>query len=294
MSLFEELGKAHTDKQLQSIQKKYKSYDPMYIKLCVMEEKEYRNRINNMYDKAQDYLDMNFIKEFKWKDKFDARLRELYLISFLLNKNYNLVKDTTPWGPDIKIDYLWNTIRIECVTSSKGRGKNTIHDTTKWYSWPIDDIDIPRKLRLTTVVSEKLDKLNEYIKKNVIKEKDRYIIALNGWQSDWDIINNGIESILCGIWKSVYKINKGMLTWPFYEKREKIKNKNWALIWNAIFTDINYQKVSWIIYFWSSIVNCKDFDLEWISRSTTNSKIKFIKNDNTTHKIEKDFLKEIL
>jgi hypothetical protein len=260
-TLFEDLWSINDNKKLHELQNKYPEYDEMYLTVSVLKNcNKKKLRIKSMFDKNSKYLDSNFLSEFKIKWKFNSRLWELYLISFLLNKGFCLEKQKNIW-PDIKILFWWKIIWIECISSSRWIWRNEIADMLDWYSGDIDIIDIPRKLRLTSAIVSKINKFDKYIKEWIVKTDDCYIIALNWWNSYWEMINNGIESILFWYWKTFFKKINWILKWPFVKNKKSLKNKNHSNVSNILFE--KYKSISWIIYCWTDIVQSDDFDLSW-------------------------------
>lgn len=275
--LFEDFWSINDDEELSELQNKYPEFDEMYLAVCVLKNCiKIKSRIKSMFDKNSKYLDSNFLSEFKRKWKFNSRLWELYLISFLLNKGFYLEKQKNIW-PDIKLLFWWKTIWIECVASTKWTWENQIADMLKWYSGDIDVVDIPRKLRLTSAIVSKVNKFDKYIKEWIVKSDDCCIIALNWWSSYWEMINNGIESILFWYGKAFFEKPNWKLEWPFLELKKNMKNQNNSDVSNKLFE--KYKSISWIVYCWTDIVQSDDFDLSWEMKNIYPiANIKLIKN----------------
>ena len=295
--LFEDLGISNDTATLQKIQSENNLFDLMYVKMSVSKhEEEFRKRIESIFQDSNKYLDNDFIGQFKLKGNFNARLRELYMTSLLLKNWYNLDKNKPKENtPDLKLDFWWKTIWIECVASTKGEWDNKILDVTNWFSWHVDIVNTPRKLRLTTALDTKMKKFNCYLLDWIVKNSDCCIIALNWWESDWDLIVNWIWSILFWYDKTIFNHVDWKLEWPYVEEKKEFENKNGAIIDHALFLSRYYSHISWIIYFWSSIVNCDDFDLEWVSNNSRGwnwkTKVQFIKNPNAKNQIPEWFMK---
>ena len=303
-SLFPVLWNAKSDKELQSFQKKFDNLDPRFVKFCVSKrkaEKKIINWVNWMFNTVREYLDSNFLDEMKRKWKFISRLWELYIISFLKKQWYNLLSTKEKYfSPDIKVEFNWKVIRIECVASSKWVGKNKLEEISEWISWgDIDMIDTPRKLRLTTVILDKQKKYQKYLASNRIGAQDPFIIAINWGESYWDKINNGIESILYGLWKTYYMKNhdSDKLEWPFLERKSTLeKSEQKIAVPNNLFERTEFEGISGIIFFGCCLISSDDYNLDGINNnaflSNSAHRLTLIRNIFAKNKIPDWFLQD--
>lgn len=303
-NLFENLWNAKTTEELQELQKHFSDMDSWYIKHCVSKDNEsqkFIDFVNSIYHESFPYLDKNFPKELRRKWKFISRLWELYLVSFLRKRWYNILCDKEEsFNPDIKMEVGWSIVRVECVASSKWTGKDKLEEIPEWISWwYIDDIDMPRKLRLTSVIVDKQNKYQKYLENYRINKKDPFIIAINWWESYGDMINNGIESILYGFWKTYYTkpYHNNKLEWPFLESKLFLEKWLWKIkVPNDLFLKPEFKGISGVIFFWSCLVSSNDYSLEginnnWYSLSRSHRLI-FIRNAFAINQVPDWFLKD--
>lgn len=161
--------------------------------------KNYINELNTLYSTTKLYLDNNFHTQIKIdKYHFHQKWFEMYLIERLLSSKVNLVKPPKAGGrPDIGIE-INNEIKIwiECVSPKLEKDQDN-HKKNEDGSINFDYI-LPR---ITSAVKEKI-KQNKKHRKNVVKENDFVILAINV-----DLISKSIPDKFLGIfegWKDTY------------------------------------------------------------------------------------------
>lgn len=293
--MFEKLWIARTNEELQKIQQSYYNYDEVYVKFCVWENyKSDRDWLYKIYSQYNNYLDNNFVSWLKVKWSFNQRLWELYLLWYLKNIWYNLIEVKDNKSPDFKINFENTNIWIECVASTKWTWSNKLINIKDEHIVDLNKSNISRMLRLTTSLDEKRRKFNEYIKDNIVKKKDICIIALNWGESNWNLIDNWIASVLYWVWTKIYIKTWWELEWPFYKQRDNVDNVNWALVNTSIFNNKDYNNIDWLIYFASSIYNINDYSFEWKNNNCDPvDKLVFIKNPNSKKEIPEWFLNHI-
>lgn len=111
---------------------------------------------------------------------FSSRFWEMYLVTSFLEDRFCLVEKKYSEGPDIKIKLENRIIWVEAVVPGPGEETNNdrVPDLEEGIVYEIPDKQM--KLRLTNAFSEKFSKYKKYREKNLVKEEDDYVIAING------------------------------------------------------------------------------------------------------------------
>ena len=112
--------------------------------------------------------------------EFFSRFWEMYLVTSFLQDGFCLVKKKNPEGPDIKIKLEDKIIWIEAVVPGPGGETNNDRVPDLEYGVAREVPDEQMKLRLTNAFSEKFYKYKNYREKDLVKEEDDYVIAING------------------------------------------------------------------------------------------------------------------
>jgi len=184
MKLFSEnLGLARTNTELINLQNKYPKYDPGYIcqsaGLPRIKEKKWMEKL---WEKYEPYADSSFSEEFKYH--FAQRSWELYLGATLLNRGFTLGQHNNN-GPDFDIQdgkgrrLAW----VEAITKEKGNGSKKVPDMIENAS-----VDFPEEkivLRISYALDDKFKKYCGYLTKNIVKDNEPYIIAVNRSRLDY-------------------------------------------------------------------------------------------------------------
>ena len=112
--------------------------------------------------------------------KFFSRFWEMYLVTSFLEDEFCLLKKKTE-GPDIKIKLEDRIIWVEAV--APGPGVETSNDRVPDLEYGVarEVPDEQMKLRLTNAFREKFCKYKNYREKDLVKEEDDYVIAINGY-----------------------------------------------------------------------------------------------------------------
>ena len=111
--------------------------------------------------------------------EFSSRFWEMYLVTSFLEDEFCLLKKKTE-GPDIKIKLGDRIIWVEAVVPGPGGETNNDRVPDLEYEVAREIPDKQMKLRLTNAFSEKFCKYKNYRKKDLVKEEDDYVIAING------------------------------------------------------------------------------------------------------------------
>ncbi|MCY3664649.1 MAG: hypothetical protein OXH81_03235 [Gemmatimonadetes bacterium] len=112
--------------------------------------------------------------------EFSSRFWEMYLVTSFLEDEFCLVEKKTPEGPDIKIKLGDRIIWVEAVVPGPGGEMNNdrVPDLESGVVREVPDKQM--KLRLTNAFSEKFSKYKNYRERDLVKEEDDYVIAING------------------------------------------------------------------------------------------------------------------
>lgn len=111
--------------------------------------------------------------------EFSSRFWEMYLVTSFLEDEFCLLKKKIE-GPDIKIKLGDRIIWVEAVVPGPGGEMNNDRVPDLEYGVASDVPDEQIKLRLTNAFSEKFYKYKNYREKDLVKEEDDYVIAING------------------------------------------------------------------------------------------------------------------
>ena len=112
--------------------------------------------------------------------EFSSRFWEIYLVTSFLEDGFCLVEKKNPEGPDIKIKLGDRIIWVEAVVPGPGGEMNNDRVPDLEYGVARDVPDEQMKLRLTNAFSKKFYKYKNYREKDLVKEEDDYVIAING------------------------------------------------------------------------------------------------------------------
>ena len=108
---------------------------------------------------------------------FFSRFWEMYLVTSFLEDEFCLL-EKKPEGPDIKIKLGDRTIWVEAVVPGPGTNNDRVPDLEYGVAREVPDEQM--KLRLTNAFSKNFYKYKNYREKDLVKEEDDYVIAING------------------------------------------------------------------------------------------------------------------
>ena len=158
-----------------------------------------KSYIEDLWGDYCPYADKDFPKQLP--HDFHARFWEMYLTCTLVHKSFNVVpKYTRAEGPDIKIVSASTTIWVEAVTPTSGDlSKPDSVQSPKMgvaQQIPVEQIT----LRYCSVIHDKYyEKYFEHLEKEIIKNDDCYIIALNGCRLPWRGSDLDIPRVVCSV-----------------------------------------------------------------------------------------------
>jgi hypothetical protein len=212
---------------------------------------KYKKYCEELWVNYSRYADNDFPQQLA--QDFDARFWEMYLTCTLIRNSYNVVPKKKNKGPDIQIRFNSIVVWIEAVTPTCG-------DLTKPDSVPQPKSSIAQRvpdeqmtLRYCSAIR---DKYVNYLKYDMVKMDECYIIAINSckmpWAGDYDPPRI-VRSVLPFGWPTVTLdtaarkiINRGN---QFRGNIEKTGGKKVA---TDIFLDTEYGRISAVM---SSNVN---------------------------------------
>jgi len=280
----ENFKSVNTDKELKELQEQCKEYDPAYITQSAgVPRKHIKEWLEKLWQQYEPYADNDFPK--KIKKEFNQRTWEMYLACTLLDRGFSLKerKNRRNKGPDICLVVENKNIWTEAVTTNVGKGNDKVEihcdkdiQHIRAYDYPEEQI----LLRLRNALDSKFQKHKDYLK-NVIKESEPYIIAVNAGKLL--ALNPGIPLIL----KCLFSI--GFLTipihnekprTPFWSKREELKKKSGSSVSMGFFENPEYSCVSAVVYCADDILNSPE------DKNTMGDNFVFVLNPLAKNKIE--------
>ena len=276
-----ECFKRRSAKILQRKQKKYDYYNPFFIKWALyIPNKKVRNTINQAFHRCRPYLDKVFLDRFPIKSEFPWRFWELFLCNFLLTKDITLESKKKNEGtPDFCILFESRKIWIEARSPSE-------HDSIKdLWSWvhQLDEISMPRYLRLSGAFIDKSITWYETYLKNWCKVDEPFIIAINGSEIDSWSTDKWMLGILYGIWLTQFDKNWNMS----YQNLSHLKKNDTESFEIWYFRKPEFSHVSWVIYLESSI----DFENEDIV--VEHESFQYIPNINAKNPVPDAFIEKL-
>lgn len=237
-----------SDKILQRKQEKFSLYNPLFVKWVtyIPINKKITPILNVAFNRCKQFLDKKFIEIFPRKGEFSGRFWELFLCDFFLTKNIELdSKKKEDWTPDFCAIYKNKKIWIEARTPSK---HDSVKDLGNW-THKLDEISLPRYLRLSWAFIDKSIKWYETYLRNWCKKDEPFIIAINGNEVDSWSTDKWLLGILYWIWLTQIDINWNVS----YQNLSNLKKEgtNPFEVW--YFLKPEFAHVSWVIYLESSI-----------------------------------------
>lgn len=261
--------RADTNEDLQLLETKYLSLDASYLNVHMRKDwVVVRETIDKEWLEFKEFADKNFISEIQ--TNFTSRSWELYLF-YVFHKNNFVCMPQSKNGatPDFKIGLKDRALFIEAVAAKNGENNNKVEIISELLSkvppgtmisrgGPIDNFNHPKVRRILNSLDGKIKIYNEKYKK-IVNEKDYFIIAVNGADIDGDLSAEDliIEATL-GINPAFHfpRKNDGTFGLAYKTTRVVIPNSNNTNeIDLGVFSQKEYEEISAIIYFGSSIIN---------------------------------------
>jgi len=132
--------------------------------------------MEKLWEDFAPFADKQFLDEIETNLK--SRFWEMYLGCSFLYNNYNLELPSHNGGPDLKITYKTINLWIEAVTPQKGDGEDKLEEPPNMVV-----VNVPQDkmiLRIQNSIDEKKRNYLRWIDKNVVRENEPFILAING------------------------------------------------------------------------------------------------------------------
>lgn len=254
---------------------------------------KYREICEDLWSIYQPFSDPDFKELFA--TEFWPRLWEMYLTSALA-QNYQIIEKHHSEGPDITLNLNGRRAFVEAVcptggkdvTSKSNRLRNK--QVRQNYSLIFEKVESTSiELRIQSVIKDKMDKYNTYMKNCIITREDPYIlgIALTRIpfaQSDYQELPWLLKSILpIGPEVSIIDMKTGLLSGNRVEFKPTNFKVNGSPVSKEIFASEEYADLSAIIFTRMDIPN---------SINGLNDEIFIVKNPFARNKIELPSLNE--
>ncbi|QIW09416.1 hypothetical protein [Francisella sp. LA112445] len=216
------------------------------------------------YKEVRCYLDPNFIKHLEQESEVESRRWELLLVYKLIKQGFNVIKSVNSKGPDFHLKVNDKNLWIEAVSPNKGNGVDKVPDISQEFK-SCEDLKCKKikshwyqpnkmQLRLTSVLNDKLLKIQGYINECIVNENDMVIIAINTFCLDNPTSHDEIPEIikvLKGLGEEYFIIDSASnkVIDQGIESESQILKSNGAIVSKGIFNgDKKYNCISAVLY----------------------------------------------
>lgn len=185
---------------------------------------------------------------------FHIRYWEMYVGCGLLKRRQPLVpyRDRDALGPDHLVIDGEGRVWLECIAPGPGLGADQVPDYTD--EGGVHDVpDEQIKFRLTNAVDDKVKAWRDYLKKDIVKPSDRFVIAINDHcvphaSTDWSPPR--IARALLGVGNMAVGIDLRTSKWsePHLTAKRELKKANGSPIRSDWFLTTDVQCVSAVLY----------------------------------------------
>lgn len=161
-------------------------------------------------------------------------------------------------GPDFLVKAHGLRIWIEATAPGPGEGNDAVPELQFGVAQQVPEKEI--LLRLRSAISNKLSAWKEWLKQDIVKDHDAFVIAINGRR-----MRPGIgDSEPPYIAKAVFPIGPLVVVWDkntdgivdsYYDTRVTLNKKSGAEVRTDIFLTKEYREVSAVIYCFADMVN---------------------------------------
>lgn len=248
---FLNLGTVRNQKELDILYKPFKEeFDLAYFCAATIEKRaEHREWIEKLWKNFEPFADKDFLKETRTR-AYHQRTWEMYLANIFLDKGFDLIPFKTSEHPDLGIKIENRTLWVEAIAGDRA----DVPIYKGGYNGPIDVLDDPKVLRITSCLFEKKKKYDSYLEKGIVSPDDICVIAING--SDFD---GGLSTERLYM-KALYGFHA--ITYNFETKksgntsRHELLKNNGAPVLVAPFMHESYQNISAVFYCGDHISGC--------------------------------------
>lgn len=221
--------------------------------------REARDFVEELWPRVGHFLDPGFSS--KLGQQFHQHFWELYLAATLHDSDLRLEKQGSAKGPDILLQAANQRTWVEAIAVEPGNGADAVTEAT-----PGDVRDVPDdqiKLRLTNALDEKFRKYQDYIRKSIVSDSDRFIIAVNAARVPSARKERELPRIVRTLFPIGHEIlhienETGRLVRSTYEYQGKVLKQSGTGISTTAFQDPRYEGISAIIYSCSDVFNRPD------------------------------------
>jgi type I restriction enzyme S subunit len=215
-----------------------------------------RNFVEARWKQYAPYAEPSFLSEAR--KHFHERTWEMYLACVFLRHELKIQKKSSAEGPDIQLLNQGRTIWVEAIAPTSGTGQDAVPplENGKAQDTPKDQII----LRLTAAIKEKFDQYKKYRKKNIIGDKDCFVIAVNGGHVRSALPDPPPPYIV----SSVFPFGDPVVTMDkksmelidcSFDYRDTITKRSGAPVPTNVFENEEYSGISAVLYSWFNVVN---------------------------------------
>ena len=213
--------------------------------------------IEDLWVRFEPFADNEFRIELG--SSFHSRFWEMYLVNVLSEYAFELSQAKPTQGPDILISYEKSNIWIEATAPGPGEGVDAVpkFDDREMFSIVPDEKII---LRLTSAISEKKRKFDDYLSKGIISKEDYMIIAINGRRIPHVLLEDEIPFVVMAVLPFgdpyvTIDIDKNEIIDHGYHHRGTIKKISGSEVPTYSFLNPEYSNISGILYSFADVWN---------------------------------------
>jgi Domain of unknown function DUF29 len=156
------------------------------------------------------------------------------------------------FGPDLLLWGLPHEVWVEATVPNDGTGADRVPEECLG-----TEQDIPSDqlvLRYRTRIDEKIQNLNGYLKKGIVRDSDPYIMAINSRSLSFGFYESNPPRILQALFPlgplvaMLHRTAKGWVASIDYTYRDKIEKKRGSLVSTNVFLDPAYDGISALLF----------------------------------------------
>jgi hypothetical protein len=169
----------------------------------IEKNKTFRRFVESLWERFHPLADTGYVNLIA--TDFQSRFWEMYLGCTLLDAGLSL--DSKDFGPDIRIDTKDVPIWVEAISPNAGSGADAVPPQIadgRGGQVPEDQI----VLRIRSAIEAKYQVYQNYLSGGIVSPKDPYIIAINGYQIPYSILDDQPSYVV----KAVYPFGMHTIT----------------------------------------------------------------------------------